>query len=73
MDREQVQLGRRTEMEKMLQHGVCELKPLSELRGKKIGVKWVEEMRRRPDGAEFARCRLVSLRCSRRPLGHDRR
>ena len=33
MDREQVQVGRRTEMEKMLQHGVYALVPRSSLAG----------------------------------------
>ena len=57
--RELAQEGRKTEIEKMKLHDVFEVVPVDKLRGKKIGVKLVEEVRQRDDGTAFARCRLV--------------
>ena len=59
MSHEKVQEGRQTEIRKMKEHGVYEIRPLKDLRGKKIGVKWVEEIRKALGGDDFARCRLV--------------
>ncbi len=57
--RELAQEGRRLEIEKMKFHEAFEVVSLEQLRGKKIGVKWVEEVRKRDDGTAFKRCRLV--------------
>ena len=39
MSHEKVQEGRQTEIRKMKEHGVYEIRPLKDLRGKKIGAK----------------------------------
>ena len=54
---EMAQEGRRTELRKMQEHGVYKLVPLDKLQGKRVGVKWVEEVRTQANGAKFARCR----------------
>ncbi len=54
------QEGRRVELEKMKERGAFEAVTLENLRGKKIGARRVEEVRTRPGGARFARCRLVN-------------
>ena len=48
--REMAQEGRQTEIEKIRLHEVFEVVPIDKLRGKKIGGRWVEEVRKRADG-----------------------
>ena len=59
IDRKLAQEGRGAELDKMRSHGVFEVVPLEKLCGKKIGTRWVEEIRTNPGGTQFARCRLV--------------